>query len=26
MDDIVTAGKSCQRSCVWRQTMHDLLC
>jgi hypothetical protein len=26
MDDIVTAGKGCQRSCVWRQTMHDLLC
>jgi hypothetical protein len=26
MEDIAAAGKQCQRSCVWRQTMHDLLC
>lgn len=26
LTDIVSAGDSCQRSCIWRQTMHDLLC
>ena len=26
IDDIFSAGPSCQRSCIWRQTMHDLLC
>jgi hypothetical protein len=26
MTDILAAGDSCQRSCIWRQTMHDLLC
>lgn len=26
MADILSAGTSCQRSCMWRSTMHDLLC
>ena len=26
MHDITAAGSNCQRSCMWRQTMHDLLC
>jgi len=24
--DIQSAGKKCERSCIWRDTMHDLLC
>lgn len=26
ISDIISAGDSCQRSCIWRQTMHELLC
>lgn len=26
MSDILSSGDNCQRSCIWRQTMHDLLC
>ena len=26
MADILSAGTSCKRSCIWRQTMHDILC
>ncbi len=26
MDDILSAGEPCQRSCTWRTTMYDLLC
>lgn len=26
MADILASATSCQRSCMWRQTMHDLLC
>ncbi len=26
IDDIAAAGESCQRSCMWRETMHQLLC
>lgn len=26
MSDILSAGESCERSCIWRQTMHELLC
>ena len=26
MNDITNAGDSCHRSCIWRQTMSDLLC
>lgn len=26
MLDIKSAGKKCERPCIWRDTMHDLLC
>tara|TARA_B110000285_G_scaffold235155_1_gene315210 strand:- start:7747 stop:7905 length:159 start_codon:yes stop_codon:yes gene_type:complete len=26
INDIQNAGDNCQRSCLWRQTMKDMLC
>ena len=26
MQDILSSNIQCQRSCIWRETMHDLLC
>lgn len=26
MEDIEHAGTKCQRSCIWRTTMHNMLC